>query len=77
MTYRVSIICDVKKGNSLEKLPCESLRGGKTEHPDCEHDGTDGARRVASRRAKALGWIHKRRQGRKAIWICPACQVPD
>ena len=73
MAYEVTIRCDIRRGNPLEKKRCHSDAQARASQPYAEEATSRQAIYSAESEAKRLGWTRKQRPSRPTIWVCPGC----
>lgn len=73
MPYDVTIRCELRRGNPLEKKRCHSDALARAPQPLAEHTTSRLALSMAEASAVNLGWSKQRRPSRPTIWVCPAC----
>lgn len=73
MGYSITIRCDARRGNPLEKKRCHTDAQAKATLPEFHAATSREAIYAVERRAKAAGWLRVRQAGRPAAWMCPVC----
>jgi hypothetical protein len=71
--YEVTIVCEHRRGNPLEKKRCHSDAQARAPQPFAEHTTSRLALSTAEGEARRLGWKRQQRPSRPTIWACPVC----
>ena len=73
MAYEITIRCDIRTGNLMEKKRCHSDAQAREVTPRGEAATSRDAVYAVERRARGLGWNKVRQSAGSAKWVCPVC----
>lgn len=73
MRNSITIRCDTRRGDPLEKKRWHTDAQAKATLPEFHAATSREATYAVERRAKAAGWLRVRRAGTPGTWMCPVC----
>lgn len=73
MSYEMTVRCDLRTGNPLQKQLCVSDARSKTQAPTASKTTSREAVYALEIHAKNAGWERVRRMAQPIKWACPVC----
>jgi hypothetical protein len=73
MSYEMTLLCDLRTGNPLDKKLCVSDARSKVAAPTISKTTSREALYALDLHAKNAGWQRLRRMAQPVKWACPVC----